>query len=157
MPKLLALSAIIAHTSDRFRQSLFRSVNAAPLRIGGEVVAAGMVGTATLPVADTDTPPELASSENWVGWRYGEQRATGKREKLPINPRTGKKASVGNPETWGSHAQALDAVERYGLEGAGFVHSTDDPFCGIDIDDCRDPKTGQIAPWAQGIIEDIDS
>jgi primase-polymerase (primpol)-like protein len=33
------------------------------------------------------------------------------------------------------------------------VFSSADPFVGIDLDTCRNPETGEIAPWAQKIIE----
>jgi len=32
-----------------------------------------------------------------------------------------------------------------------------DPFAGTDLDDCRDPETGEIQPWALDIVEDLDS
>ena len=28
-----------------------------------------------------------------------------------------------------------------------------DPFVGVDLDDCRDPESGEIAEWAQKIID----
>jgi primase-polymerase (primpol)-like protein len=34
----------------------------------------------------------------------------------------------------------------------GFIFSPDDPFCGIDIDKCRDPATGKIKKWAAGLL-----
>jgi hypothetical protein len=37
------------------------------------------------------------------------------------------------------------------------VFSKDDPYCGIDLDHCRDPKTGKIAKWAEKIIQDFHS
>ena len=33
----------------------------------------------------------------------------------------------------------------------------DDPYVGIDLDDCRNPETGEIAAWAQEIIDRFDS
>lgn len=31
------------------------------------------------------------------------------------------------------------------------------PFVAVDLDDCRDPETGAIEPWAQDIIDRLDS
>jgi primase-polymerase (primpol)-like protein len=37
------------------------------------------------------------------------------------------------------------------------VVTEEDHIVGIDLDHCRDPKTGKIEPWAQDIIETVDS
>ncbi len=34
----------------------------------------------------------------------------------------------------------------------GFVFHVDDPFCGVDLDNCLG-EDGSVRPWAQGIIE----
>ncbi len=39
----------------------------------------------------------------------------------------------------------------------GFVFTEDDPVVGVDLDDCRDPETGDIDDTAQDIIERLDS
>src|SRR5690606_32488548 len=36
--------------------------------------------------------------------------------------------------------------------GIGFVFAESDPYCGIDLDGCRDPITGRIADWAREIV-----
>jgi primase-polymerase (primpol)-like protein len=35
------------------------------------------------------------------------------------------------------------------------VFSSGDPYTGIDLDDCRNPETGAIAPWARRIIDRV--
>jgi len=95
--------------------------------------------------------PELRERPQWVGWRTAER--DGKPTKLPINPNTGRMASSDDAMTWGTYAEAVAAYERYDLAGIGFVFAATDPYCGIDLDDCRDPETGAIKPWAQEIVE----
>ena len=72
--------------------------------------------------------------------------------KPPVNPHNGRGASHSRPEDWSSYAQAAAAVRRYRLAGVGFVLSEDDGYTGVDLDKCRDAKTGQIEPWAQEIV-----
>jgi len=43
--------------------------------------------------------------------------------------------------------------QQHGFDGIGFVLSSGDPFCGIDLDSCRDSETGEIEEWVQKIID----
>jgi primase-polymerase (primpol)-like protein len=56
--------------------------------------------------------------------------------------------------TWRTFAETLSAyqVGEPPYDGIGFVFCNADPFVGIDLDDCRDPDSGVISPWAQSII-----
>ena len=52
----------------------------------------------------------------------------------------------------------MEAVERDHLAGFGFVLDADrDGIVGVDLDGCRDPTSGRIAPWAQKIIQSLRS
>lgn len=62
-----------------------------------------------------------------------------------------------NPATWRTYAQTCEAVQRFGVTGVGFVCAPDGPYTGIDLDDCRDPRTGEIAPWARSILDSMAS
>ncbi len=101
-------------------------------------------------------PRELREYRSWVGWKYGKVRTSGKHEKIPVNPHTGGRASVDKATTWGTFEEAVAAVERFRLEGAGFVFTENDPYVGVDIDGCVDPD-GVIAPWAMKIVRTLDS
>jgi hypothetical protein len=87
-----------------------------------------------------------------------------RRSKDPVNPKTGANAKVSDREnpkkardTWGTVDESASHAERNGLDGVGFVFSEDDPYCGVDLDDCRDPDTGKIEGWAQEIIDSLAS
>ncbi|ELZ27030.1 hypothetical protein C474_16809 [Halogeometricum pallidum JCM 14848] len=41
--------------------------------------------------------------------------------------------------------------------GLGFVFTDDDPFVGVDLDDCRDVETGNGDLWAVSIVDRLDS
>lgn len=115
----------------------------------------------TLPVNVDGIPLELRRRRQWVCWRLKyiepEGDRPGRWTKPPIDPHIGGEASSTNSATWGTLAEALARMERDGLPGIGYVVSEDDPYTGIDLDKCRDPLTGQIAPWAETIIRDLDS
>lgn len=54
------------------------------------------------------------------------------------NPRTSAQADVNDPSTWGSFDEACNN----GLRHIGFVFTSADPYCGIDIDDKKqDPAS----------------
>lgn len=98
-------------------------------------------------------PRELKDHPQWVVWKY--ETRDGKKTKPPYDPQTGKRASHSDPSTWGMFNDALKGLDK-GFDGIGFVFTEKDPFCGIDLDDCRS-TSGEIATWALKIIKDFDS
>jgi hypothetical protein len=104
-------------------------------------------------------PEELKSYPQWVAWKAVPQ-SDSKFTKVPVNPKTGNNAATNNPGTWGTFEEASEHYvwnKENGIDGIGFVFSKDDPFCGIDLDDCRDPETGEIKQWAKDLLQDLNS
>jgi hypothetical protein len=100
-------------------------------------------------------PDCLIQRTQWVGWKLCER--DGKPTKVPISPHSGRPASTTEPSTWGTFQEAVDAAIRLKLSGIGYVFSKDDLFTGIDLDKCRDPETGSVEPWAQSIVDALNS
>jgi primase-polymerase (primpol)-like protein len=103
-------------------------------------------------------PGVLKLQRQWVCWKL--KFEDGKWKKVPVDPKTGKFASPTDPSTWGTSDQAWEYYTRRknkGIMGLGFVFTKDDPFTGVDLDKCRDPETGVIAPWALEIVEKLNS
>ncbi len=100
-------------------------------------------------------PKELISQPQWVGWKFEtvDKRIT----KIPKNPKTGGNASAADPATWASIQEALISIETHHCDGVGFVFSKDDPYCGIDLDHCRDPETCNVESWAEEIVKRFNS
>lgn len=98
-------------------------------------------------------PLELMQLEQWVVWRL-ESRG-GKSTKVPYGPRSGRRASVSDSETWASFNEALGAYQEANgrWSGIGFVLSDNDGIGGVDIDHVRDPDTGALHPEAQALID----
>jgi hypothetical protein len=82
-------------------------------------------------------PFELQQLNQWVV-ASGAPLPNGDVDKVPRNPRTGAKADVNDPSTWGTFAEAQ--ASSYKL--LGFVLSPDDPYTIIDLDDPREKKKG---------------
>jgi putative DNA primase/helicase len=76
---------------------------------------------------------------------------------VPYTPGTNRRASTTDLMTWRTFWHALADYEagEPPYDGIGFVFCNADPFVGIDLDDCHDPKTGEISPWAQKIIDRV--
>ncbi|MFC7074511.1 hypothetical protein ACFQJ7_10985 [Halovenus rubra] len=100
-------------------------------------------------------PETLRECDQWVCWR--EEERDGKPTKIPVTPGAGGFASSTEPETWASFEAALDYTETAHADGVGFVFTDDDPIVGVDLDDCRDPETGDVDDAALDIIERLDS
>jgi putative DNA primase/helicase len=98
----------------------------------------------------TSVPDDLKELNQAVLWKYVTR--DGKTTKVPYQI-NGKPASTSDPATWGVHEDVLAAYQRFPnhYSGIGFVFSVDDPYCGIDLDNCID-DTGELKPWAQPII-----
>src|SRR5690606_22242295 len=80
----------------------------------------------------------------------------GKRTKMPIAADTGKAASSTDPSTWTTFDEALAATRRFAsIAGVGFVFTADDPFCGVDLDECI--VDGKVVPEARRIIDSLST
>ena len=102
--------------------------------------------------------PGMREFRQWVCWRSEER--DGKRTKVPYSPLTGARSD--DPTTWATLQEARDAVARrsYGgrsYTGMGFVFTADDPFCGVDLDNCLNPDTREVHPWAMEMVQELDS
>jgi hypothetical protein len=103
-----------------------------------------------------EIPAELKERNQWVNWKY-EINKDGKPTKIPLNPRNLKNAMSNNAATWGDSQSVFKNLDTPALAGIGFVCSNSDPYCGIDLDKCRDPQTGNIERWTSEIIQKVNS
>lgn len=120
-------------------------------------------------------PAELQAYPQWVAWKAVPNPKKGKPDKIPLFPGTekGYGASSTNSSTWGTYAQALAFCRKWlGKEhshtlkngttltgpvcGVGFVLTLNDPFVGIDLDNCFSEEGG-LLPWAQEIVATVRS
>src|SRR5215213_7622931 len=102
----------------------------------------------------TDTL-DMRDLRQWLCWRAEER--DGEPTKIPYSPLTGHRASSTTPETWTGYQEAVRAWKEYSYDGIGFVFTPGDELCGVDLDKCLDPHTGEIEGWAEEIIKELDS
>lgn len=98
-------------------------------------------------------PAELRERRQWVCWRF-EQRE-GKQTKPPWRVDGSAHASADDPASWGSFEEALETLEAGKVDGLGYVFAADDPFCGVDLDRCRNGSG--LHPDAAAIVLRLDS
>jgi RecA-family ATPase len=98
--------------------------------------------------------------KRWVNWRSGPGEA-----KIPRTPRTTprarKLASAKNndPSTWGTYDEAVNSAMEFDC-GVGLMLGPNGDGVDIvafDLDDCLNPDTGELAPWAKELVELADS
>src|SRR4051794_17951718 len=98
----------------------------------------------------------LIAECRWLVWRW-ETNEQGKRTKVPYKARNpDEKASSTNPATWSDYATATAVVAAGRADGIGFALYNSE-FAAFDCDDCRDPETGAIEPWAWDLINRAES
>jgi primase-polymerase (primpol)-like protein len=89
----------------------------------------------------TNIPIAMKEWDHWCCWQYVQRN--GKKTKQPFDPKTGLHARTNNSATWGSYDQAIAASAKF--DGIGLV-LTNSHFAAFDIDNCRNPETGDIDP-----------
>ena len=77
----------------------------------------------------------------WVSWRSA--------DKAPLIVGTEEAASSTNKQTWRPYSK-LGPDENRGLVITA-------PYCGVDLDSCRDAETGELDNWAAKLIAHLDS
>lgn len=103
----------------------------------------------------SDLPDAITTRDQWVCWRT--QERDGKLTKVPINPYTSLFGSATDSDSWSAFETACETVEQGSADGIGFVFTDEDPFVGVDLDDCRVPETGTLTDPAEQIVDELDS
>ena len=101
-------------------------------------------------------PESLTSIPRWLLWRYIKKtKPNGETvwAKVPFQG-NGVPASTTNPATWCSFEDAIDAWMIGDFDGIGMVLGAD--VQGIDLDDCRDPDTGELNELATEVLEKVE-
>lgn len=107
----------------------------------------------SIPLADLAPLPIWAAwCEEWKGSKW---------TKPPRNAKTGGNAQNNNPRTWHSRGAAERRAEKFRADrgrGVGLMLSSLGAhpgwrLCGLDLDGCRNPETGELADWAEPVLD----
>lgn len=95
-----------------------------------------------------NVPAELQVRTQWAG---------ANRNKSPWNPRTGSFAKVNDPSTWVTFEEAINLLLQVnGIETIGYMVSVDDPYVGVDLDECFD-QDGKLDPEKARHVEALST
>jgi hypothetical protein len=98
-------------------------------------------------------PGELKSKRKFVLWKWEEREGRLTKPPYQVN---GKYARSDDPKTWTTFDVVMKALRNGDCwDGIGFMLTP--PYIGIDLDNCRDPETGQIRDWATSILQQFKS
>jgi hypothetical protein len=94
----------------------------------------------------------LAALPCWLVWRWENNK--GKWTKVPYQAhRPQAKASSTDKSTWSDYNTALAVAQTHDdVDGLGLCLLGATGLAAFDLDDCRDPATGNIAFWAQALV-----
>ena len=90
--------------------------------------------------------------------KHFDQWVVAGRNRIPLDPLSGRRASVTNPHTWASFDDALAACEEDDSLMLGFVLTKHDPFIIIDVDHkphC--PISGAMTKLVLKMLEELDT
>jgi putative DNA primase/helicase len=91
-------------------------------------------------------PEELQKRRQWIVWRRDKDGT-----KIPMQT-TGFPAKVNDPETWCSFDEVVTVSS--GFTGIGYVITADDPYTGINLDNCID-EDGNLREWSEPIVSQM--
>lgn len=111
-----------------------------------------------LPVEPQNIPQLLKGLKQWVCWWAGPPKPSGKFDKIPVDPSTGKRVNALDELNWLDFDTAMRAVQSGVGSGVGFVLSAAHPIIfdgnpayltAIDIDNCIDTMRAQNQLWLE--------
>jgi putative DNA primase/helicase len=109
-----------------------------------------------LPVQPEHIPGDLKALNQWLIWRYFYKPDLGYWDKPPLNAnKSGNAAKSTDPKTWATFDKALSTCQLGKLDGIGLALTEKNGIVGFDLDDCRNPATSEIAPWALKILRRV--
>lgn len=108
-----------------------------------------------LPVQLDTIPAALREIPRWVMWTNIQRTKPNGKKVWAKMPQTvdGAPASSTNASTWSTFDDVADTLIMGGFDGIGLVLG--EGLHGIDLDDCRDPVTGELSELAAEVLDRV--
>jgi hypothetical protein len=107
-----------------------------------------------LVVLPNNIPTDLKALDQWLVWRYFLKDGDWTKPPLDAN-KSGNAGSSTDPKTWATVEKALSTYQLGTLDGIGLALREENSIVGFDLDNCRDPETGEIAQGALTIVAQL--
>ena len=105
-----------------------------------------------------EIPHELHDLPIWCAWELVQVPGKKKPDKRPVSPLTGKRNGWNRPGFCTTVERAIHYAEGNSkMHGIGLVLSPEHGLIGGDLDQCRNPETGEASPLAREIIQTADT
>ena len=105
-----------------------------------------------LEVIPENIPDSLKIHPYWGLWKYTKR---GSKWTKPPYQLSGKMAGVDDKNSWTTYENALEAYSTGEYDGIGFMFSKESNVMGIDIDNCRNPETGEVKQFIKNLLKNI--
>jgi len=102
-------------------------------------------------------PPRLTEGTDFVVWDWWWDAKRSKWTKPPLSATSGYRTAINNPANGVAFDAAVSAMHQRPHAGIGRMLFRGHHLVGFDLDGCRNPETGEIAPWAQEIVDGLNS
>jgi primase-polymerase (primpol)-like protein len=102
-------------------------------------------------VDETAIPDEMKELNHWVDWTYVEKK--GELTKVPVFACSERPIDITDAANLSTFSTALAGANQRNYFGLGIALR--DGIVGIDLDDCIDPITRTLRPWAARIVQSI--
>jgi hypothetical protein len=99
----------------------------------------------------------LRSAKAWLTWKYVWNDKASKYDKPPCDARSGKVCGATDPAHWGTFEEARQTAKRCNMAGVGLVIHAGDNLTGVDLDNCRNPVTGELSDLAKEMVAYAES
>ena len=107
---------------------------------------------AKMTITSDAIPPELTAKNKWVLWSW---QWRGDKWTKPLLQVSGKYVSSTDPRKWCSYTQAFTAYKMGRFDGVGYVFTANNPYVGVDWDDCRNRTPRRSATGHDGSHQGI--